>query len=411
MARHGENIHRRKDGRWEARIIQGYRPDGRIHYKYIYARTYTEVKRRKNKLIMAISAGDSSTAAATPQNATILKPEEKMVNFPASYNGIAQNKTVRELLEEWIEFMKDNIKETTYSKYYFLISRHICPEIGDVFLKDLTTEAISSFTKNKLRDGCLDGQHGLAPKTVSNILSIIKSACDYGNSRHYPLNAAIHYPRLTLPDTQVLTAAEQKRLEKIIFSQPCPLHFGIMLTLYTGMRIGEVCALTWGDIDFQEGIIKISKTMMRIQDVRENASSKTKIVTGRPKTDCSVRTIPLPDFIISYLSEFKKGDGIYINTGTTDFLEPRSYYRKYENLLKKHGFAKYTYHALRHTFATRCVENGFDPKSLSEILGHSDVTITLQRYVHPSIKLKRQHMNRLQDISIYSQISCQNDCL
>jgi len=379
MGRHGENIHKRKDGRWEARIILKRSTDGRTKYKYIYGKSYADVKKRKNLLLEQMDA---------------------IQNFDDS-----QKMNLEQLIYSWLAFMQDNIKESTRAKYIFLIEKHICPEIGHITLENLTTQMIDNFTKEKLRNGRLDNEKGLSPKTVSSILSIIKSSVNYGRERleGCPLNVSVHYPRQILPETQILTIREQKTLENYICQNTNYVHIGIMLTLYTGMRIGEICALRWGDINLADGTVSISRTILRIQNTSDSSANKTKIVVGRPKTDCSNRTIPLPAFLIDYLSEFRESDERYILTGAPVYLEPRGYYAKYKRVMKKNGLEKYTYHALRHTFATRCVENGFDIKSLSEILGHSDVATTLQRYVHPSMSLKKQHMDKLQSISIYGQ--------
>lgn len=143
---------------------------------------------------------------------------------------------------------------------------------------------------------------------------------------------------------------------------------------------------------------------MRIQDTDPNSFSKTKLVIETPKTECSKRSIPLPQFLNSYLLEYRQSPGIFLLTGTTKCMEPRNYYRSYKVILKKCGLEQYNYHALRHTFATRCVEYGFDIKSLSEILGHADVNITLRRYVHPSMELKKEQMERFAKCSVYGRI-------
>lgn len=200
-----------------------------------------------------------------------------------------------------------------------------------------------------------------------------------------------------------MTRAEQATLEKFLFAHPEPLELGILIALYGGLRIGEICALQWKDFHFDSGTIHVTKTMLRIQNVTSNCQKKTKILISRPKTESSNRIVPLPSFLMSFLKRYRMEPDVYILTGTRSFLEPRMCLDKYKQILNQVHLKPFTFHALRHTFATRCVESEFDIKSLSEILGHANVNTTLQRYVHPSIDLKKEQMNRLEKISILGQ--------
>lgn len=379
MARHGENIHKRKDGRWEARHICGYGENGKAKYKYLYGKTYMEVREKRMQYMTQRSSFDRKKAA--------------------------MKITFGQLLSDWLLSIQANVKESTYSKYFFAIQKHIEPELGTIILANLTSEDIDCYIREKLGCGKLNKKGGLAPKTVTSQLSIIKLALEFGRERGYscPDNMVIHNPRQFMSEIQVLTIEEQHRLEKCALAMPDLIHMGIVLTLYTGMRIGEICALRWGDFDFENRLVHIQRTIMRIQDISPDAPQKTKIVIERPKTECSNRRIPLPEFLVQYLEKYRGPENAYVLTGSNSYLEPRGYYLKYKRILENCNLQKYTYHTLRHTFATRCVENGFDIKSLSEILGHADVTTTLQRYVHPSMKLKRHHMDRLQEITIYGR--------
>ena len=173
---------------------------------------------------------------------------------------------------------------------------------------------------------------------------------------------------------------------------------GIILSLYTGLRIGEICALKWSDIDFINNQIIVNHSVTRIKNINESFL-KTKIIINEPKTEYSKRVIPIPNSIINSLKQvFPNNKDYYFLTNSCKVLEPRTYYNKYKKVLKKIGLEKYNYHALRHTFATRCIEIGFDPKSLMEILGHSDIKITLSLYVHPTNTLKKQYMNKLEPL-------------
>lgn len=383
MARHGENIRKRSDGRWEARILIAHDNNGKARYKYLYGKTYAEVKEKRNALLM----------------------QTHIPGNTANYNKI----TFSQLLNDWLFFIQPDVKESTYAKYVFDVRKHIEPELGSCYIQKLNSDVIANYTRRKLTEGQLSGKGGLAPKTVSDLLSIIKLALDFGRERGYgcPEHIIIHNPRQTISGIQVLKKAEQECLERHIIKSSEPECLGILLSLYTGLRIGEVCALRWGDIHFDDRILCVHRTITRIQNVVSDSEEKTKIVIGPPKTGKSNREIPIPDFICSFLWNKRKNASAYLLTGTEQYLEPRNYYTKYKKIMEKCGISHYNYHALRHTFATRCVESDFDIKSLSEILGHADVSTTLRRYIHPSMELKRQHMERLKAITICGQISGQ----
>lgn len=384
MARRGENIRKRSDGRWEARYLYGHQKDGKAKYKYIYGKTYTEVREAKNLLIKQRGS----------QN---LESSKSKTNF-------------YQLLEDWLAFTEVNVKPSTFSRYTFLVRKHIEPELGNILLTNLTNEDIDQFTKEKLKNGNLNRKGGLSAKTVTDILSIIKRVLSFGMERNYCCipNIVIHCPRQNTSPIQIFTIEDQQKLENYIFENMDSLHLGILISLYMGLRIGEVCALCWKDFDFENQILSVSRTILRISNTNLNSDQKTKVIITEPKTETSKRMIPIPSFLTSVLLKYRKENSCYTLTGNHSWMEPRQYYRKYKQILKHCNLENFNYHALRHTFATRCVENEFDIKSLSEILGHANVSTTIQRYVHPSMNLKRQHMNKLETITICGQFSGQN---
>lgn len=197
---------------------------------------------------------------------------------------------------------------------------------------------------------------------------------------------------------RVLSISEQEKLERVLREDLSFSNLGILLCLYTGIRIGEVCALTWKDIIAEEQILSVNKTMQRLQQLN-GFERKTRIVISSPKSECSIRRIPLPDSIYHLLQSNRCSDDSYILTGRINkFVEPRTMENRFKKVLRLAGVQDTNFHTLRHTFATRCVELGFDIKSLSEILGHASVNITLNRYVHPSMELKQKNMNMLSDL-------------
>lgn len=373
MVRRGENIHKRNDGRWEARIR--YKEQGKIRYKSIYGKTYLEVKRLKNIILQD-------------------QRENKLIQ---------QNIRFNQLLDEWLVYIKPQVKESTYCRYLFLIDKHIRGDLGELMLSKITSQVIEQFTMYKLKNGKLHYQGGLSSKTVTGILSIIKLSLSFGREREYHCPMfSIRAPHQELSHIQILTIAQQRKLEEYLFENMNEIHIGILISLYMGLRIGEVCALRWSDFDFESGLLHVQRTIMRINDL-VSQERKTKIIIEKPKSECSIRIIPIPCFLLKILKEHCKRDNDYVITGSHSYMEPRGYYRKYKRILSYCQLEQFNYHALRHTFATRCVENNFDVKSLSEILGHADVSTTLQRYVHPSLSLKRSYMNKLSEITICGQ--------
>lgn len=383
MAEYGKNIRKRKDGRWEGRYLCGRWEDGRARYKYIYGKTCEEVQEKKRVL------------------------EEYRENQKKSTTQ--ENILFSMLLDDWLVIMRTDVKESTFSRYVSIVEKHIKPELGDITLNSLTTSDIDHFTLLKLKEGRLDGRGGLSHKTVTDILSIIKLSLKFGKEREYDnlKKVIVKNPRQIKSKIQILMPEEQRRLEKKLFDTSDYINIGIIISLYTGLRIGEICALKWGDFDFSSATLYVQRTILRIPNTSSCAEHKTQIIIDRPKTECSNRRIPLPGFLIGHIKPYRKNDECYVLTGKNVFLEPRGYYRKYKHVLESCGLQQFNYHALRHTFATRCIESGFDVKSLSEILGHSNVSITMQRYVHPSMSLKRQYMNQLEDYMICGQNSGQ----
>lgn len=370
MPRKGENIYKRKDGRWEGRFICSYDAEHKAKYAYIYGKTYGEVKQ---KLTEARGKG---------KKAKFLSP---------------QISTYNELIDTWLRSTHLNTKESTQARYAHLINTHIKPQLGTYPLSQLSTGIIEAFIKHQLTDGRLDGQGGLSPKTVTDILTIIKSTIEYAKYRGFPVDCNLSKLSVKRKEKEirVLSQSEQQALTKVLINEMDRYKFGVLLSLYTGIRIGELCALQWEDFCFPKGILKIRKTIQRIQTLENKSVSKTKIVITEPKSQCSVREIPLPSFIIDISKPFITSQKTYILTGSDRYIEPRMMQNRFKSYVKESKIDDANFHALRHTFATRCVELGFELKSLSEVLGHSNVNITLNRYVHSSFELKCSNMNKL----------------
>lgn len=297
----------------------------------------------------------------------------------------------------WLHSSQLNTKESTYSRYSHLINKHIKPHLGVYSLSSLTTEIVENYIEMQLTDGRLDKTGGLSSKTVTDILTIIKSTIEY--ARYKDFLVVCNLGKLTIKkkekEMRVLTQAEQEALVGVLIENMDLYKFGVFLSLYTGIRVGELCALQWEDFNLAQTTLKIRKTMQRIQDTENGAFSKTKIVITEPKSQYSVREIPLPTFVVDIARPFVSNSKAYILTGNDRYVEPRTMQNRFKMYIKDSGIANANFHALRHTFATRCVEVGFEIKSLSEVLGHANVNITLNRYVHSSFELKCSNMNKL----------------
>lgn len=381
MSKHGENITKRKDGRWEARVIKGYTCDRKARYRYIYGKSYSEAKRKKNEYL----AGQQEK-----------KQKGKDVLFSS-------------LLSEFLIYKENNVKESTLARYREIINLHILPLLGDMQLHELTSQTIENFSNIKIKRGRTDGLGGLSLKRVRDILSVIKIALNYAQKQGYiHQNVSFSLHGNNMSHTEILSREEEIKLLSHSVGHPDPLTFGVILSLCTGIRIGELCALKWPDINTDANLITINKTLQRIPDLQSD--KKTKIIIGSPKSKSSERQIPIPSVLyeqIRLLRSTAKSEGDYVLTCNSKYIEPCNYYKKYQNLLNKCGIEKHSFHILRHTFATRAVECGMDVKSLSEILGHSNVNITLARYVHPSIELKSINMEKM-NLYIRRQLVSQN---
>ena len=308
------------------------------------------------------------------------------------------------LIDDFLCTQKFLVKESTFSHYNNIINTHIRPYFVSFALEEIDIAIIRDFINEKLSSGRIDGTGGLSNKSVKDISSVLKMIIKYGSTKGLLQSSLTEFsvPKERKKDIKILSPQDLRCLENYVYDLEDSYKLGVYICLYTGLRIGEICALQWKDIDFNNKSLKVKKTILRIADVN-SPSTKTKIIIDSPKSESSIREIPLPNKLmdILYLHKCKiTNEDYYVLTGCEKYIEPRNYYERYKKYLIKCNIPNYTFHSLRHTFATRCVEIGFDPKTLSEILGHSDVKITLSRYVHPSMERKRVCMEKLFEVNI-----------
>lgn len=303
--------------------------------------------------------------------------------------------TLKEMGELWLQSKKLSVKESSYCNYKRNLEDHIYPVIGDLRYSTLSKQRLNEFVEYLLISGRKDGNGGLSKGTVKDIITLLKSVSKFAYHEYGLKNICegLKLPKLKKNEIQVLSNIERKRLENYLLSNVKLSNICTLLSLYTGLRIGEVCGLKWEDIDFKKGCLSVNKTVERISI----GNGKTKVVVESPKTESSIRKVYVPSFIMELLKEHKKSSDLFVLSGKLKPTEPRTLQYRFEKILKSAGIREMTFHSLRHTYATLCIEKGMDIKTLSELLGHSDVKITLNSYVHSSDRLKRKYVKRLVD--------------
>lgn len=291
----------------------------------------------------------------------------------------------KDVLNNWLIERKIFLKYSTYTNYYNIIHNHIMPYLGDYNIRSLNNNILQQFILQQLENGRADNQGGISYKYAKDIITVLKLTLDFQIQIQLPY----HPPK----QIQIFDKEHQIKLINYLQSQINHKNFGILLCMHTGIRIGELCALKWGDININTKMLSINKTMIRTY-TKEDGS---KLNITPPKTRSSIRNIPLNSWIMQYATLLQGEDDHYILTNKPSYIEPNKYRLYYNKMLKDLELPHLTFHALRHTFATRCIECGCDYKSLSELLGHSNVSITMNIYVHPQMELKRKCVELLCD--------------
>ncbi len=304
--------------------------------------------------------------------------------------------TYTQLLEEWMtEKQAYRLKRRTYLGYSDIIRAHITPHLGELELSELTLSVIRTYQKELYEKGNCKTEQPLASNTVKNIMSIIKNSLSYARSKGLTdlIPSDLTAPRFAEKPITAFSKSEQAKIEQEALRSKKSNHFGIILCLYTGLRLGELLALEWKDVNFKRATLTVNKTSGIIRD--ENG--KYTFLVDKPKTLSSVRVIPLPKPILEGLKRIKAGtmSEFIISTRTGGRVSNRTYQTTFQRILKNAGVEYKSFHVLRHTFATRALEMGMDIKTLSELLGHKSPTITMNRYVHSMMETKQKMMNAL----------------
>ena len=358
MAKRGENIYKRKDGRYEGRYVKGRDANGRTRFGYIYGYQYAEVQRR-----------------------LLIQKAQLLQNY---VEGHSRSISLEHWVCRWLEGeIQNRVKNSSYQTYLNLFRRHIQPVLGGVLLSRVTTEDVRDL---------LAGLHKrLAPATVRSVLRLLNaalaSAVEEGYIQRNPC-ARITLSAYAAPEQRVLSRREQERLRSACLASG---NVAVLLGLYCGLRLGEVCALQWADVDRERKTLTIRRTVQRT--TQPGGQARTALNVGTPKTIHSRRTIPVPDFLLKQLAE--PADASPWIFGCTGPAEPRTLQRRLASLAEELGMENVHFHTLRHTFATRLMELGVDVKTVSVLLGHSSTRITLDFYAHSLQEQQRIAVDRL----------------
>lgn len=374
-------------GRWRSVITLGVNADGSPKRKTFYSKTQKEAI---EKLTHAVHA------------------QQNKMCVESSKMKLAQ------WLPHWLDtYVVTQIRQSTRVSYDTFIQRHIIPMLGNVTLARLTAQRIQEFYNHKLEKGRLDGKGGISPKTLRNLHNMLHKSLEQAvRLQLIPVNPcdAVCLPPRQKRDVRYLSVDEQKRLQDAVRDER--LGCTVILDLFTGLRLGELLGLKWENIDLNAGYLRVCQTVNRLKSFDSAASTKTQIVVGEPKTKSSKRTISLLDHVVVLLQEHKtrqdaekeQSFGAYQDNGFVfcnelgQPLDPRSFADFFKRMLKKAGIADINFHGLRHTFATRALEKGIPAKTVSDLLGHSSIVITMDLYTHVTDNVKKEAIEKLKDL-------------
>lgn len=294
---------------------------------------------------------------------------------------------------EWVESKRMYIKESTYANYKLAIMNHLIPEFGNLYIDEITRKIIQETISDWSVNGRVDGDGGLSCKTIKDLIIILKMClrdASINSSQSFDGHCFMYPHEDNKREVQVLSNEAQDKMIRLILKEMNCERLGYIMSICTGIRLGELCALQWGDIDMGKKLIKVQKTLQRLYIKTNEQCGTTKIIITSPKSRKSIRTIPISVDLYNIMIGYQGDEKDYVLTGTSKYIEPRLYRKHYDKFLKDNHLEYIRFHGLRHTFATRCIEEGADYKIVSELLGHASINLTMNLYVHPQLEQKRQ---------------------
>ena len=299
-------------------------------------------------------------------------------------------KQLSEVIALWKADKKNYVKKSTFSAYVLLIENHLLPSFGNQY--EIQEADVQTFVLQKL-------EAGLSQKTIKDILIVLKMVLKFGAKNKWIVYEPFEIQYPTIRESQhieVLSRTHQKKIMNYIQEHFTFRNLGVLICLSSGMRIGEICALTWEDIDTDNGVISVNRTIQRIY-VIEEGTRKTELILDTPKTKNSIREIPMNRDLIRLIKPIKKivNPSFFVLTNDAKPTEPRTYRSFYKNLMRHLEIPKIKFHGLRHSFATRCIESNCDYKTVSVLLGHSNISTTLNLYVHPNMEQKKKAIEQM----------------
>lgn len=367
MAKYGENIRLRRDGRWEGRYIKARTPEGKRIWGSVYGPSYSEVRRELTRR----------------------KAESGF------YQLSGRRTRFGELAWQWLASVGCGVKESTLSHYRYTLERYLMPVFGEVELGVLDEQTLEQGMLRVMAP--TDGSHKpLGASSAQECLVMLRRICKYAAHLRLirPMEICVKLPRPRQGGAEPLSGKEQGRLRSFVLARPTARKAGLLLQMELGLRIGEVCGLQWGDFDLKAGVLTVRRTVSRIY----GADGRTKLVIQSPKTRSSGREIPIPRRLLPLLVRLGREmepERWFLSGKTGRPVEPRCYRRSIQSYLRQAAVRHIRPHLLRHTFATTCLQGGCDIKTLSQMMGHTDPNITLKRYVHSDLGRMRREMDRI----------------